>query len=341
VPALAITDPGHVARAPGPLARAVLPYLEDERDLPLIRLVVQMTAVLLPCAIYLFTVPGFSWWLGVAYWALLYGCFFDRYILMLHATSHRRLFRREVDVLNKYVPWVLGPLCGETPETYFSHHVAMHHVEENLERDLSSTMAYQRDSPRDFVRYLAEFFGLTMWRLGRYHLEHRHPKLTRNLLAGALSFYARTAVGLAINWRAAVVVLIVPFLSCRFLMMCGNWGQHAFVDPTDPGNPYRMATTFINVRYNRRCFNDGYHVGHHLAPTRHWTELPGDFLASRAHYAEHDAIVLAGLDNFMCWALLMRKDYDRLARHFVDLRDTPRSHAEVVALLRSRTHAIR
>jgi fatty acid desaturase len=180
-----------------------------------------------------------------------------------------------------------------------------------------------------------------MWRLGRYHADRRRPALARNLLTGELSFYLLVALGLWLNWQAALVVLIVPFASCRFLMMCGNWGQHAFVDPADPGNPYRMATTFINVRYNRRCFNDGYHVAHHLAPTRHWTELPGDFLANRARYAEHDAIVLAGLDNFMCWALLMMRDYDRLARHFVELRATPRSHAEIVALLRARTHAIR
>jgi fatty acid desaturase len=260
---------------------------------------------------------------------------------MLHATSHRRLFRREVDALNKFVPWALGPLCGETPETYFVHHVAMHHVEENLAPDLSSTMPYRRDSARDFLRYLAAFLGLTMWRLGRYHVARRRPQLTRAMLAGEWSFYALLALGLWTNWPATVVVLVVPFVSCRILMMCGNWGQHAFVDPADPGNPYRMATTFINVRYNRRCFNDGYHVAHHLAPTRHWTELPGDFLADRARYAAENAIVFQGLDNFMCWGLLMLKDYDRLARHFVDLGETPRTHDAIVALLRARTQPIR
>ena len=46
--------------------------------------------------------------------------------------------------LNLYIPWLLGPFFGETPETYFVHHVGMHHVEENLEDDLSSTMPYKR-----------------------------------------------------------------------------------------------------------------------------------------------------------------------------------------------------
>ncbi len=336
--AVALTDPTYTPRKRSAFERVALTFIDDERDLPFVRLAFEMTLVLIPCAVYLFVTARFSWWMGAAYWALLFGCFFDRYVLMLHNTSHRRFFKREYDVLNAYVPWVLGPLCGETPETYFSHHVAMHHVEENRDADLSSTSAYQRDSCLDFARYFADFFVLSMWRLGRYHLVRGHTRIARRMLAGELSFYALVAVGLWLNWRAAIVVLVVPFLACRLLMMCGNWGQHAFLDAGDPGNAYRSATTFINARYNRRCFNDGYHVGHHLVPSRHWTEMPQNFIDDRENYERNDAIVLQGLDNFSCWFLLMMKDYDRLARHFVDLREHPRSHAEVVALLRSRTH---
>ena len=334
--ALTVTDPTGAPGARNAFERAALTILEDERDLPFVRLALEMTLVLLPCAVYLFA-TRFPWWMGAAYWALLFGCFFDRYVLMLHNTSHRRLCKRQYAALNLYVPWVLGPLCGEAPVTYFAHHVAMHHVEENLAADLSSTRSYQRDSPLDFARYLVAFLALSAWRLTRYHLDRGHAPLARRMLAGELSFYALVGLGLWLNWRAALVVLVVPFLACRVLMMCGNWGQHAFLDPDDPENAYRNATTFINVRYNRRCFNDGYHIGHHRAPHRHWTEMPRDFLDDRDSYARQDAIVLEGLDNFSCWLLLMRQDYDRLARHFVELRDQPRSHAEVVALLRSRT----
>jgi hypothetical protein len=337
---ISLTDPVEAPPATGVLARAFLPLIEDERDWPFVRLALAMTVVLLPCALWLLLTPGFSWWLAIAYWALLYRVFFDRFILMLHATSHRRLFRRRHGWLNAWIPWLLGPLCGETPETYLAHHVAMHHVEENLAGDLSSTMRYQRDSLGDFLRYLADFLVTSMWKLGRYHWTRGRVGLTRALLAGEWSFYALVAAALWWNWQGALVVLVVPFVSARVLMMCGNWGQHAFVDAADPGNPYRMATTFINVRYNRRCFNDGYHVSHHVAPTRHWTDLPADFLANRERYARNDSAIFSGLDNFMCWGLLMLKDYDRLARHFVDLHDPPRPHDEVVALLRSRTRAI-
>ena len=51
---------------------------------------------------------------------------------------------------NYYIPWVLGPFFGESPETYFAHHVGMHHAENNLEDDISTTLPYVRDSAVDF-----------------------------------------------------------------------------------------------------------------------------------------------------------------------------------------------
>jgi len=132
-------------------------------------------------------------------------------------------------------------------------------------------------------------------------------------------------------------VFIAPYLTCRFLMMAGNWGQHAFVDPEDPSNDYKSAITCINARYNRRCYNDGYHISHHLAANRHWTEHPTELLDNRAKYVENDAIVFEGIDFFMVWAFLMLKRYDILAKHFVELREKPRSKEEIIALMKRRT----
>jgi hypothetical protein len=79
---------------------------------------------------------------------------------MLHNTSHRVLFKREYNLLNKYIPWVLGIFVGQSPETYFVHHIGMHHAEGNLPNDLSSTMKYQRDSFVDFLKYVSRFLFL-------------------------------------------------------------------------------------------------------------------------------------------------------------------------------------
>ncbi len=341
ITAITLSDPTFAPKAErSDLERFVLKLINDERDLPFIWLSLQMTAVLVPASLVLFWPGVFRWWMAPIYWALLFGLFFDRFILMLHNTSHRRLFKRKYKVLNNYIPWVLGPFCGESPETFYTHHVTMHHAEGNLVADLSSTMRFQRDSIIDFLRYFGRFFFFAIFEMTIYQMKKNRWPIIRRMLVGELSFYAMCIALALFNFEATFVVFIVPFLLCRFLMMAGNWGQHAFVDADDPGNSYRNSMSCINARYNRRCFNDGYHIGHHVVANRHWTEMPEDFERDRANYVKNDAIVFEGLDNFSVWGLLMLKRYDTLARHFVELRPEPRAHEEIVALLKSRTQRI-
>lgn len=334
---LNLTDPAFVPKANrNVFERLALRFIRDERDLPFVWLSLQMTLVLLPLAALLF-VPGvFAWWMAPIYWAVLFLGFEDRYILMLHNTSHRPLFQRKYGWMNLYIPWVLSPFCGETPETYYIHHITMHHAEGNLPRDLSSTMKYRRDSALHFAMYFFDFFFLAMVKLGRYQLAKKRKRLFAWMLIGELSFFAVVAIGLYFNAPAAITVFVVPFVLCRFLMMGGNWGQHAFVAQEDPGNSYKSSITCINTRYNRRAFNDGYHISHHLAANRHWTDHPAELLENREKYAQEKAILFDGIDFFQVWLLLMGKRYDVLARHFVDLEEAPRSDEEIIALLKSR-----
>lgn len=339
---LVVTDPTYAAAdrtgLGGAFDRIAGKLLNDPRDLPFARLIVMLTAFVLPSAAYLFWPGHFRWWLAVPYLAMLL-FFLGPFILMLHNTSHGRLFRRRFRWMNAYIPWVLGPFFGETPETYFAHHVGMHHPENNLRDDLSSTMPYRRDSFFGFLQYFGRFFVFGLFELVAHFAKRRRFALLRRTLAGELTFYAVAAALFVLDWRAAIVTVAVPFCFTRFMMMAGNWGQHAFIDPDAPENCYRNSITCINSGYNRRCFNDGYHIGHHLKQTRHWTDMPVEFSANRATYAREGAIVLTGIDFFGVWVLLMLKRYDLIAKRVVDLDGSGRSLAEIEAMLRSRTKA--
>jgi hypothetical protein len=135
-------------------------------------------------------------------------------------------------------------------------------------------------------------------------------------------------------------VLVAPYCFMRAAMMAGTWAQHAFVDPAHPEDPYLSSITCINTRYNRRCFNDGYHIGHHLRANRHWTELPDELERNLAEYARRGALVFEGVDFFGVWLRLMLRNYEGLARRVVVLDGSPRPLAETVAMLRSRTRPI-
>lgn len=321
-----------------PWERRLLPLLNDARDLPFLRLSFKLLFINVPLAVLLY-VPGvYRYWLAALYFLLNGLVFLPPFILMLHNTSHRPLFKRRYQALNLLIPWVLGPFFGETPDSYFVHHVGMHHSENNLVDDLSSTLRFRRDSLPQFLGYFMRFFFLGWAELTRYHWKKKRYKLLRRFWVGELAFYALVALLAFWKFYPTLSVFIIPYCFTRMMMMVGNWSQHAFVDLATPENPYRSSITCVNAMYNRRCFNDGYHIGHHVKPTLHWTEMPSDFLGNVDHYRRERAIVFRRLDYFSIWALLMAHQYRLLAHFYVELdADRPKSQLEVITLLRSRT----
>jgi len=333
-----IADP-RAARSPI-YARSIASWLNDPRDSAFIGLIGQCLA-LCAFALVLFFMPRWVWYAAPLYWLLLVVGLLDRFTLMLHCTSHRPLFKPEYRVLNLIVPCLLGPFFGQTPDTYFAHHLGMHHREENLSGDLSSTLRFKRDSFKAWLLYWGRFMSLGIVELVQYMVRHHRHRLVRRIVVGEAVYWSLLALLLYLQPAATFVVLVIPLLLVRTLMMMGNWAQHAFIAADRPDNPYAASITCINSRYNRRCFNDGYHIGHHLHAHAHWTEYPGEFEQNLEEYGRQDAIVFEGLDFFQVWLLLMFGSWSRLARAFVQLPGArPRSQAEIIQLLQERVRAL-
>ncbi len=320
--------------------RPAAALLGDARDLVFVWLMLKCALVGI-AGVALFFAGPHLWYLAPLYWLLLGAWTMDRFILMLHCTSHRPLFKARHRALATIIPWVLGPFHGETPETYFVHHMGMHHREENLGDDLSSTMGYHRDRLSHWLHYWLRFMVLGLWQLAGYHRRKGNTRLLRRLIIGEGAFWLVVAGLLLVNPAATLVVFVGPVVLVRTLMMAGNWGQHAFVCAQQPGNPYRSSITCINTRYNRRCFNDGYHIHHHVQARCHYTELPAELERNLARYGAEDALVFDGLDFFQVWLLLMLKRWRRLARAVVQLPGAPaRDESEMIAFLKQRTQPI-
>jgi len=336
---LILTDPVFTHRTDyNFVERFFIKLIRDERDLPFIKLCLWILLVVIPVSVFLFF--HFIWWIAVPFLLFNIATGLGPFILMLHNTSHRKLFKQEYDILNNVIPWILGPFYGETPETYFGHHIMMHHAENNLIDDLSCTMNYQRDSFIDFMKYFFMFFFFGMADLNYYFHRKNRWKLIRKVVMGELGFIAMCVALCFINWQATLFVFILPFVIARFGMMAGNWGQHAFIDAQTPANNYRNSITCINSRYNRTCFNDGYHIGHHLRPNMHWTEMPVELQKNIEKYKENNAIIFKEIDFFVVWFLLVTKNYKTLASKYVDIREQFKSQDEIILFLKQRVAAI-
>lgn len=333
-----ITDPSFTKRDYTKFERTLLSVTKDERDLPFTKLLTKISITLLPMAVSLYFISGWIWWV-VALTFLFFNIFKMKgsHGLMLHCISHRPLFKAKYSFLWYYVNWIINPLFGHTPETYFSHHMGMHHPENNMPEDGSCTMGYQRDNWKHFLLYLAHFLVLGFADMFKYLTRKRRYKLAYTAMIGELSFYTACVFLAFINLHATIVALIIPFISARMIMMVGNWTQHSFVDPEEPDNVYKSSITCINIKYNHKCWNDGYHTSHHARPALHWTDHPKNFLSNLDKYAANKSVVFDRMDFLAVFSCLMTKNYKKLAANFVNINNTFESDEEIIALLKRRT----
>ncbi|KAF2398723.1 hypothetical protein EJ06DRAFT_543922 [Trichodelitschia bisporula] len=259
------------------------------------------------------------------------------YTLMMHQHIHMRgILAPQYRLFDTIFPYITDPLMGHTWNSYFYHHVKHHHVEGNGPADLSSTLRYQRDSARDFLRYFGRFLLFVWLELPRYFLRKGKPGLAVRTFCWEVSSYIMIALAAGVNLRAAVAVLMLPLFFMRIGLMVGNWGQHALVDEEEPDSDYRSSITLIDVASNRFCYNDGYHTSHHLNPLRHWRDHPSAFLKGKATYAEQHALVFHDIDYIMLTVRLLTKNYTALARCLV-----PIGEAQIRLSLEERAEMLR
>src|SRR5688500_17805775 len=113
-----ITDPVYIKPdIETPFEKVFKKYIRDERDLPFIKLTLQISLTLLPLAVILYipSVTGLVWWTAAILYQFLNNVTFKGpFGLMLHCTSHRVLFKKEYGFMNHYLPWIIAPLFGHS-----------------------------------------------------------------------------------------------------------------------------------------------------------------------------------------------------------------------------------
>lgn len=319
-------------------------FINDKRDLPFIYLLSSLhLLVIVPAVLlYLDIWSDWGWWLmAIPYFYISQFYFKGRFGLMLHCICHRKLFKKPYRWLHTYITWFICPFFGHTPESYFSHHMGMHHMENNMPEDSSSTMPYQRDSLRSFFLYYLDFLLLGFRNTVMYLYHRGRKKMYVRLTWGEMTFFL-VCIGLCfVNLPATLLVFIIPFFFARLVMMLGNWTQHAFIDPTNPDNVFTNSIICINTAYNHTCWNDGYHTIHHYRPGMHYTDLPGEFLKLKDNLADNKTFVFSDIHYLHIFIYLITKRYDKLARNLVNLNNTFNSEEEAIALMKERTKKFR
>ncbi len=319
------------------------PHLVNKMDVAFTRLITRFMTQVFPLAIALFCLPG--WWAlaaGVPYVFFIFLKFAGPVMLGLHAVTHRPLFRKPYRGLSKFITHFFPPFLGLTPFAYKSHHVLMHHKENNGDDDLSGTAEYKRDSPLHFMHYWFRFFAFAYLHMASYMFRRGKKKELAGLLIGDSLCWVAIAALAYFKPAATIMVFILPFLIMRLAMMAGNWTEHAFVDTSDPTNSYRNSINMINTPYNHVTFNAGYHLVHHIVPGRHWAGTVSAFEKYLPKMIEQNSVLFYGVpDAHVIWWKLMVGDYGYLADHLLDLGNRWETKEEKIAFLKERAQTRR
>ncbi|MFD2200311.1 fatty acid desaturase family protein [Shivajiella indica] len=335
-----ITDPVYIKKESLSIFQQFLKhFIKDPRDLPFLQLIVSLHLTVIPLAVllYLPVLEGYWWWaVAIPYFYISQFYFKGSFGLMLHCLCHRNMWKPNWQWVQKYILWFLSPFFGHLGESYNSHHIGMHHIAGNLPEDSSSTMAYQRDSLKDFIRYWLNFMLMGFLDTYQYLFRRKLKKYYVPLTWSEFLFILFAIVMCFVNLKATMVIFVIPFFFARLVMMLGNWTQHAFVDPDQPGDELASTLICINTVYNHKCWNDGYHAFHHFKPSVHYTEYPLMLEKYKKQLAEKRTFIFSGVHYLHIFTWLMTRNYEKLADHLVNLNGTFKSKEDAIELLKAR-----
>ena len=267
----------------------------------------------------------------------------EGFVLGIHYSSHKRIFKPAWAFLDHWVHSVLSPLIGFPSNAYIAHHVLMHHKEDNaLWYDASSTMPFQRDSWFHLLLYIVRYIALIQFELPFALMLRGRYRATAVMLAGYGTWFAVTSYGMTVMPFTAGYGLLAPFVFLSFAAMRGNNLQHIFVSPDEPDCDFKLCYDIVNDPSNCGKFLDSFHVEHHVSPATHWADLPKKFLEFLPRHRDKDSFIFDAIHPDTVSWYVMTGQLDRLADHYVHIgQKSGKDKQTLVAEMRRRLVPIR
>ncbi len=191
---------------------------------------------------------------------------------IVHNTVHVPMFKKRQH--NRMAQYFLSVAYGHPVSAYVRGHNLSHHRFTQSNRDvMRTTKARFRWNllnqlffffivARDLERANRHYAAKMKAEGAAWYTQFRNEKIY------ALSFVIACFL---VDWRAALLFLMVPRLWANWGIVGINYVQH---DGCDEDHPVNHSRSIVGRWVNWWTFNNGYHGVHHLRPHLHWTLLP-------------------------------------------------------------------
>jgi fatty acid desaturase len=205
----------------------------------------------------------------------LWACFMGVTVaVMAHNHMHQKIWRN--DVLNALTDYWITVFYGFPVFAWIPTHNRNHHRYTDKPGDHTATWKL---SPKNNLWTLLTYPTMRgIWQQTpiREYLKQQWRN-NRKRFWYSVSQYVVLAVwigvALAIDWRKALLYVVIPQQVGLNMVLVFNYVQHVHADRD---SEYDHSRNIVGWTLNALLFNNGYHTIHHLKPNLHWSELPAE-----------------------------------------------------------------
>ncbi len=211
---------------------------------------------------------------GLANWWLYPVTLFMSLSSAIIAHNHNHLPTWKNRWLNLLTNYWIGMLYGHPAIGWVPTHNQNHHKYNNTEGDLSlSPKFFKGDHLLSVLVYptLTSLEQTPAIRSYVWGLRKTNRRLFWEAVSEYVVFVSLMVLAFWIDWRKAIVLLLIPQQFALFTIQAFNYFQHIGCDPNSEWNHSRNIVGFWT---NALLFNNGIHTVHHYKPGVHWSELP-------------------------------------------------------------------
>jgi fatty acid desaturase len=214
-------------------------------------------------------------WTGVVrHWSLLASTCVLAFVACIIKHNHIHCPTFTSRSCNRVFDYLLSFCTGQSTAAIIPVHNERHHAHAQTEKD------FVRSS---LVNFRQNWLNLLVFPFAVVRLVHRNkaadiacwrqekPRLYNHVQRERAAVLLLVAVLSAVNWRATLIYLAVPWLFGQWGIVTINLVQH---QDCDHGSPYNHSRNVTGRWINWLFLNNGFHTAHHLQPALHWSRLP-------------------------------------------------------------------
>lgn len=191
--------------------------------------------------------------------------------VITHNHNHVRIWKS--DIMNLFQDWWLTVFYGFPVFAWIPTHNKNHHKMNNRLGDY--TITYRFSEKNNLVTLLSypTISGYYQQKAIKIYLKDLWNSNKKRFFLNTSQYAVLViwiAAALLIDWKKALMFVIIPQQVSLFSVLIFNYVQHVHANEESEYNHSRNFTGFLNFM----LFNNGYHTIHHEVAGLHWSKVP-------------------------------------------------------------------